>query len=82
MQGVTDADARGSEPVSRDGASLGRTTSGGFGWRTGKSLALAMVRPDCAAPGTELEIRVLGEAKRAVVIPDSPFDPENSALRG
>ncbi|HEY1943293.1 MAG TPA: FAD-dependent oxidoreductase [Roseiarcus sp.] len=80
--GVTDADARGSEPVSRGGASVGRTTSGGFGWRTGKSLALAMVRPDCAAPGTELEIRILGEPRRATVIADSPFDPENAALRG
>ncbi|MBV8472517.1 MAG: FAD-dependent oxidoreductase [Hyphomicrobiales bacterium] len=81
VHGVADADARGSEPVSRDGVSVGRTTSGGYGWRTGKSLALAMVRPDCAAPGTELEIRVLGEARRAVVIPESPFDPDNKALR-
>jgi len=82
VQGVTDADARGSEPVTRRGVSVGRTTSGGYGWRTGKSLALAMVRPDCAAPGTELEIRVLGEPRRAVVIEDSPFDPGNAALRG
>ena len=82
VQGVTDADARGSEPVSRGGASVGRTTSGGFGWRTGKSLALAMVRPDCAAPGTELEIRILGEPRRAVVVADSPYDFANAALRG
>ncbi len=53
--GVTEADARGSEPVTKDGATVGRTTSGGFGWRTGKSLALAMVRPEFAAPGTELD---------------------------
>jgi dimethylglycine dehydrogenase len=79
--GVTDADARGSEPVTKGGGTVGRTTSGGFGWRTGKSLALAMVRPDYAAPGTELDIRVLGENLRAVVIPDSPYDPQNAALR-
>jgi dimethylglycine dehydrogenase len=82
VQGVTDADARGSEPVMRGGASVGRTTSGGFGWRTRKSLALAMVRPDCAEPGTELEIRVLGERRRAIVIGDSAYDPANAALRG
>jgi len=82
VAGVTDADARGSEPVSRAGASVGRTTSGGFGWRVGKSLALAMVRPDCAAAGTELEIRVLGAPRRAIVIADGPFDPDNKALRG
>ena len=44
VQGVTDADARGSEPVTRDGVAIGRTTSGGYGWRTGISLALAMVQ--------------------------------------
>ena len=46
VEGVTDADARGSEPVTRDGVAIGRTTSGGYGWRTGKSLALAMVKPE------------------------------------
>ncbi len=81
VEGVADADARGSEPVTRGGVSVGRTTSGGYGWRTGKSLALAMVKPDCAAPGSELEIRVLGEPHRAIVVADSPFDPENQALR-
>jgi dimethylglycine dehydrogenase len=82
VMGVADADARGSEPVFKNGASVGRTTSGGYGWRTGKSLALAMVRPEHAAIGSELEIQVLGEKKRAVVIGDSPYDPENARLRG
>jgi dimethylglycine dehydrogenase len=80
--GVADADARGSEPVTKAGAPAGRTTSGGYGWRTGKSLALAMVRPEFSQPGTEVEVRVLGERRRAVVIPDSPYDPTNAAMRG
>jgi dimethylglycine dehydrogenase len=82
VEGVRDADARGSEPVLRGGAMVGRTTSGGFGWRTQKSLALAMVKPEYAAPGEELEIRILGEPRRAIVIADSPYDPANAALRG
>ena len=82
VYGVVDADPRGSEPVTRGGVSVGRTTSGGYGWRTGKSLALAMVQPEHAALGTELDIRVLGETRRAVIIGDSPFDPENVRLRG
>ena len=41
-----------------------------------------MVRPDLGEVGTELEIIVLGERRRAVVIPDSPYDAENAALRG
>jgi dimethylglycine dehydrogenase len=82
VQGIVDADARGSEPVARDGVAVGRTTSGGYGWRTGKSLALAMVQPEYAEPGTELDIQVLGETRRAVIIADSPFDPDNATLRG
>jgi dimethylglycine dehydrogenase len=80
--GVTDADARGSEPIYLGEDVVGRATSGGFGWRTGKSLALAMVRPDLGEPGQELEISILGERHKTRVIPDSPFDPENLALKG
>ena len=87
VHGVTDADARGSEPIYSSGARgtggelVGRATSGGYGWRVGKSLALAMVRPDLAVEGTEVEIEILGERRRATVIPESPFDPGNSRLR-
>ena len=78
---VTAADARGSEPVFHNGALVGRTTSGGYGWRVEKSLALAMVPPSLAAAGTEFEIAILGTMHRATLITDSPFDPENTALR-
>ena len=80
--GVTDADARGSEPVFKDGAMVGRTTSGGFGWRVGKSLALALVPPRLSAPGTEFEVEILGERRRAAVVGESPYDPANARLRG
>src|SRR5580704_6160519 len=82
VQGVTDADARGSEPVMKNGAMIGRTTSGGYGWRVGKSLALAMVKPEFSHIGGEVDVRILGEMRRAIVIPDSPYDPKNAALRG
>jgi dimethylglycine dehydrogenase len=81
LQGVSDADARGSEPVTKNGAMIGRTTSGGYGWRTGKSLAIAMVKPEFANVGEKVDVRVLGEARQAVIIPDSPYDPKNAALR-
>ena len=82
VHGVTDADARGSEPIWQGDELVGRATSGGFGWRVEKSLALAMVRPDLAEVGTELEITILGERHKATVIPDCPYDPDNAALRG
>ena len=82
--GVTDAgsDARGSEPVHKAGKLVGRATNGGYGWRCGKSLALAMVRPDVAAVGTEMDITILGESHRCIVVPESPWDGENVRLRG
>jgi len=78
---VTDADALGNNPIRKDGTLVGRATSGGYGFRLGKSLALAMVHPDHAAEGTELTIDILGETHKATVLPESPFDPENERLR-
>ena len=77
---MTDADARGSEPVMKNGAMIGRTTSGGYGWRVGKSLALAMVKPEFSNVGDEVDVRILGETRRAIVIPDSPYDPEERGV--
>ncbi len=78
---VTDADARGSEPIRKAGELVGRATSGGYGWRLDKSLALAMVKPELGEIGTEFEISILGEPHRATIIPESSFDPENDRLR-
>ena len=79
--GDGDSDARGSEPLYRKGQLIGRATNGGYGFRVNKSLALGMVHPDCSAIGTELEIKILGKLFNATVISESPYDPENSALR-
>ena len=68
VKGVTDADARGSEAIYKDGKVVGRATSGGYGWRCGKSLALGLVQIDLSAIGTELEIEILGERYQAVVV--------------
>ncbi|MFQ5467168.1 MAG: FAD-dependent oxidoreductase, partial [Kiloniellaceae bacterium] len=78
---VDDADALGNEPLYRNGEMIGRATAGGYGWRVGKSLALGFVRPDLAALGTEVEIEILGARKPATVIAESPYDPDNAALR-
>ena len=57
-------------------------TSGGYGWRLGKSLALGMVRPELGEIGTELEIAILGERRKVTIVEESPFDPQNERLRG
>lgn len=81
VHGVTDADARGSEVIFYNDQVVGRTTSGGYGWRIGKSLALGMVTPGLDAIGTQLEVEILGKRYPATVIIESPYDPENEKLR-
>ena len=81
IQGVDDADVLGGNPIYKDGKLAGRATSGGYGFRVKKSLALAMIAPELAATGTSLEIEILGQRFAAVVIDESPFDPANEKLR-
>ena len=61
---------------------VGETTSGGFGYRVNKSIALGVVRSDLATPGTELEVEIYGERRKATVQEDQPlWDPENERIR-
>ena len=76
-----DADAIGGNPIYINRKLVGRATSGGYGFRVGFSIALAMVEPDYAELGTILEIDILGKIYEAEVIEESPFDPENVKLR-
>ena len=78
---TVDADPVGNNPIYQDGRLVGRVTSGNFGFRTGKSLALAMVEPAVSAPGTSLEIDVLGRIHAATIIDESPYDPANERLK-
>jgi len=81
VKGTEDADALGGNPLYKDGKLVGRATSGGYGFRVKKSLALAMVSPELTEAGTVLEIDILGRRFDAVVIEESPFDPANEKLR-
>ena len=79
---VIDADPLGNEPLfDRQGAIVGRATSGYYGHVLQKSLAIGYLKSALASPGTELGIEILGERKRATLLVDSPFDTENHALR-
>ncbi len=61
---------------------VGETTSGGWGYRVGASIALAMLRADLAVPGTEIEVEIYGERHHATVQEDRPlWDSENERLR-
>jgi aminomethyltransferase len=49
------------------GQQVGEVTSGTFSPTLQKSIAMAYVRPDCAAPGTEVRIDVRGRLEPARV---------------
>jgi len=62
---------------------VGEITSGGWGYRINKSIALGMVRADLAVENTELLVEIYGKHYRAIVQPDRPlWDPDNKRLRG
>ena len=79
---VDDADPLGNEPLfDRQGAIVGRATSGYYGHVLKKSLAIGYLKSELAAPGTQLGIEILGERKRATLLVDSPFDTDNQSLK-
>jgi heterotetrameric sarcosine oxidase gamma subunit len=75
------------EPVYRDGQVVGRTTSGGRGFRVGRSLCFAYVG---CAEGTgrqallagSYEIGIAGERHALMPLATAPYDPRGERLRG
>lgn len=76
-----DADAVGFEPIWQGDTVVGVTTSGAYGHRVGKSLALAMVDREKAVAGTKLDIHIVGEKRTATVIDKSPYDPRGDKMK-
>ena len=77
-----DCDAPYMSTLWHGGKVVGETTSGNWGYRIGKSVALGMLRADLAQPGTEIEVEIYGDRFKAVVQADEPlFDPKNERLR-
>ena len=77
-----DADASGAEPIfTPDGKSVGRVTSGAYGYSVGKSLAIGYADPKVAQPGDDVEIFILGQPHKARILHEAPFDPKGATLR-
>lgn len=77
-----DCDAPYMSTLWHGGKVVGETTSGNWGYRVGKSIALGMLKADLAVSGMEIEVEIYGDRFKAVVQPDGPlFDPNNERLR-
>jgi dimethylglycine dehydrogenase len=61
---------------------VGFVTSGAYGHHVKRSLALAYVDRDVIESADDLEVFVVGEARTARILPEAPYDPTSSKLRG
>ncbi len=75
------ADVRGGEPIWAEGNVIGVATSDGYGHSVGKSLAVAYVTPQYAAPNGVFEIEILGEKRAASVLTQPAYDPKKKRLQ-
>ena len=76
-----DADARGNESIWQDKNMIGRVTSGGWGHRVKRSLALGYVDSRIAKPGTQLSVEILNQRRPATIVRTPYYDPGNVLLR-
>ncbi len=72
-----EVDGHGGEAVLHDGVVVGSTTSVAYGHTIGKILAFAYIKPGAAMAGTELDVQILGNPRKAVVLDEPPYDPAN-----
>ena len=77
-----DADVVAYEPIFIDGSVQGFCTSGGYSHWTGKSIAFGLIPRDRADPGLEVEIEILGQMRKAVLLADPIFDATGERMRG
>ena len=76
-----DADPLGNEPIYYNDKIVGVVTSGGYGFRVNKSLAFAYVEAKLLQNVNEFQIKIQGENRRATVLEQMAYDPNNSKLR-
>lgn len=75
------ADVHSSDGVYAGGKPIGMITSGAYGHWVGQGLGFAYLSPEHCAPGTELEVRVVGELCPARVLDQPIYDPTSARLR-
>jgi dimethylglycine dehydrogenase len=78
----TDAPAHGGASVMLGDKVVGTVSSGDWGHRTGMNLAYAFVDAAQAENGSTMHVDVLGNLVACEVIPQGPYDPDMSRVRG
>ena len=81
VEGDGPADGHGGEAVLANGRQIGSTSSIAFGHCVGQLLAFAYVEPEFGAPGTDLQVVIMGEVRNATVLAEPAYDPANEKPR-
>ena len=70
-------DGHGGEAVRVNGEVVGSTASVAYGHTTGKILAFAYIKPEAAAPGTEVEVLIAGAPRKGRILSEPAYDPQS-----
>ena len=76
-----EADPLAGDPILLNGECVGYVTSGGYGFRINKTLALGYVTASTELTDQRLEVQILGASCPAVLSNQAFYDPENRRLR-
>jgi len=72
-----EVDGHGGEAVMHNGHVVGSTASVAYGHTVGKILAFAYVAPEAASAGTELDVIIHGNSRKACVLGEPAYDPQS-----
>ena len=72
----------GGEPILAESRTIGRVTSGGYGYTVGASIAYGYIPVASSAPGTRLAIELFGDSVAATVRREPLYDPRGQKVRG
>ncbi|MCP5093254.1 MAG: aminomethyl transferase family protein, partial [Gammaproteobacteria bacterium] len=75
------ADAYSGEPIYCNGELAGYVTSGGFGYRVEKSLALGYLSAEFHKPGNHFESEILGDMRPAEMTDGPVYDPTGLRMK-
>ena len=78
---VQEIDVVHDEAILKDGEAVGYVSSGGYAHHVGKSIAMGYVSTEFAAPGTKLEVEILGDVYDALVMAGPIYDANGSNMR-
>ena len=78
---VDGIDVSNDEAILKDGDAVGYVSSGGYAHRAGRSMAMGYVNTVDAAPGTKLQVEILGNFYDAEILGAPIYDANGANMR-